>query len=210
MARYKNGVLGQFTGTVGTVVGSQWNGISYMRSRSGKKSGGSSPLQLEQQAKFKTMVQFLMPIKDLLMSSCYTANERKTGYNIALGYNIKRAIAGTYPNFTIDYALVKLSLGWVATLLAAKATANSNGTITVSWQSVATQTNANTADEVVLMVYCPSVQEFIYQPASGTRGSGQASIDAAVLKQHVVHVYAACVDTNGHFSDSVYLGMLTL
>ncbi|HEX3025140.1 MAG TPA: DUF6266 family protein [Chitinophagaceae bacterium] len=51
MGTINKGILGGFSGKVGTVIGATWKGIDYMRSKSSKKPGNFSDAQLEQQAK---------------------------------------------------------------------------------------------------------------------------------------------------------------
>jgi hypothetical protein len=41
MAKFNKGILGGFSGTVGTVVGANWRGMDVMRSR--PKKSGSTP-----------------------------------------------------------------------------------------------------------------------------------------------------------------------
>ena len=50
MGTISKGILGGFSGTVGTVIGGSWKGIDYMRSQPSKRSGNFSQAQLEQQA----------------------------------------------------------------------------------------------------------------------------------------------------------------
>ena len=52
MATFEKGILGGFSGKVGTVIGGNWKGIDYMRSKSSKRSFIPSQKQLEQQLKF--------------------------------------------------------------------------------------------------------------------------------------------------------------
>jgi hypothetical protein len=61
MARLKQGILGPVSGSVGTIVGSSWKDIDYIRSKSTKTKGDSSPLQLDNQHKFSAVINFLRP-----------------------------------------------------------------------------------------------------------------------------------------------------
>jgi hypothetical protein len=53
MARIKQGILGNFRGTVGTVVGASWNGINYMRGRAQSVKNPKTPAQMIQRDFFK-------------------------------------------------------------------------------------------------------------------------------------------------------------
>ena len=70
MGTIKTGILGGFNGTVGTVVGSNWKGISTMRARPKGRKGSFSPAQLQQQARFALMISFLQPLS-ILMNVTY-------------------------------------------------------------------------------------------------------------------------------------------
>jgi Family of unknown function (DUF6266) len=90
MGTIEQGFLGGFNGKLGTAVGSKWKGINVIRSRPPRKRRGQpSESQLEVQAKFTLMTNFLRPLADLL--------------------DHKRAVTGTAPNFTVDYPKVFLS-----------------------------------------------------------------------------------------------------
>lgn len=56
MGTINQGITGGFSGKVGTVVGGNWNGIDYMRSKESGRSDAKSNAQLNQRAKFLTVV----------------------------------------------------------------------------------------------------------------------------------------------------------
>ena len=66
MATFEKGILAGFSGKVGTVIGSNWKGIVYMRSKSNKRKFIPSQKQLEAQLKFAVIAQFLQPMSKLL------------------------------------------------------------------------------------------------------------------------------------------------
>lgn len=63
MGKLQKGILGGFSGTVGTVVGSNWRGKDIIRSR--PKSSGKAPTeaQLLQRLKFKLVIGFVTPLQ---------------------------------------------------------------------------------------------------------------------------------------------------
>ncbi len=58
MAKYIRGILGPVSGGVGTVVGSSWKGITYLKSKPVRSRTGSSLKQDVQRLKFKTVIEF--------------------------------------------------------------------------------------------------------------------------------------------------------
>ena len=66
MGTIKKGILGGFSGKVGTVVGSSWKGISYMRSLPLKVRNPRTLRQLDQRSKFAIALGYLKPLNGLL------------------------------------------------------------------------------------------------------------------------------------------------
>ena len=66
MGSYVKGILGNFTGKVGTVIGSNWKSINYMKSLPGKRKGMPSSDKVEQQLKFALMLRFHEAFQSLL------------------------------------------------------------------------------------------------------------------------------------------------
>jgi hypothetical protein len=103
MAIFEKGILGGFSGKVGTVIGGTWKGIDYMRSKANKRTFVPSQKQLEQQLKFALMMRFLQPISALLEVSFHDLAIRQTGTNAAFAYNYRVAITGTFPDYALNY-----------------------------------------------------------------------------------------------------------
>jgi len=122
MAIITKGILGGFSGTVGTVVGSTWRGIEYMRSRpTFPKDRQFTPAQVDQQLKFGLVTRFTQTIADLLNLTYKHYADRQTGRNSAVSYLLQHAVTGSSPGFQLDYAKVLVSRGplqqWAQALL---------------------------------------------------------------------------------------------
>ena len=92
MGKITKGILGGFNGTVGTVIGGSWKGIEYMRSRPAKRSTNFSQAQLEQQAKFATVINFLNTMVGLIRITYRDFAVKMTTFNNAMSYHIRFAI----------------------------------------------------------------------------------------------------------------------
>lgn len=110
MAIYSNGILGEFRGKVGSVVGSSWNGIPVIRKVPVRKETEYSDLQKQQWAKFRLMTGFLRPLTDLFNQTFKNSAVGMTCYNKAFSEN-SQAITGEYPAISIDYPQIVLSKG---------------------------------------------------------------------------------------------------
>ena len=95
MGTIRKGILGGFTGKVGTVVGSNWKGIAYMRSLPQKVKNPCTPAQLSQRSKFALALTLLQPMTGLLRTSWKLYARRQTPFNAAMSYTVANAISGT-------------------------------------------------------------------------------------------------------------------
>ncbi len=133
MGAISKGILGPFSGTVGTVIGGSWKGISYMRSQpTPKKNRVPSPKQLDQQARFATVVEFLRPMTQLVAVGFKTPLQM-TGFNSAVSFTLKNAVTGSYPAYSIAYDAVLVSRGDLPNATAPTAQAMNTSLIAWDW-----------------------------------------------------------------------------
>ncbi|MBC8005030.1 MAG: hypothetical protein H7X84_06125, partial [Verrucomicrobia bacterium] len=155
MAKILNGILGGFSGKVGTVIGACWKGIDYMRGLATSVTNPNTPAQQEQRAKFSLMVAFLRPLQGFLRLGFRSAAIRMSAFNAAMAYNLKNAVSGVFPAFTIDYDQVLLCRGSLAGALNPSCMAEADNRLTFTWENNSQETNSMVSDQVVLVVYNP-------------------------------------------------------
>jgi hypothetical protein len=208
MGSYVKGILGNFTGKVGTVIGSNWKSINYMKSLPGKRKGMPSSAQVEQQLKFALMLRFHEAFQSLLTLTFANSSKNMTPANYAMGHNIKLAIKGDYPEFSIDYHKVLLSKGKLQPVGGASVEGNGAGKIKFSWIDNSDEYGfSNTDDKAVLIAYCAETNRAVYSLNNGTRSLGTAIMNVSLFGGKDVETWIAFVNEDGtKFSDSVYLG----
>ena len=64
MGKIKQGILGGFNGKVGTVIGSSWNGISYMRGIAQSVKNANTAAQQTQRAFFKEVMDLVVQLSN--------------------------------------------------------------------------------------------------------------------------------------------------
>jgi hypothetical protein len=90
MAKYKQGVLGSFSGKVGAVVGSRWKDVSYIKSLpSGNNSNTEG--QQKQRSRFKATVSFASALMVSIIKPIWNlaASSKLTDYNLFVKTNMK-------------------------------------------------------------------------------------------------------------------------
>ncbi|MGJ1404218.1 DUF6266 family protein [Sphingobacterium siyangense] len=178
MGTIRKGVNGGFSGKAGSVIGAHWKSIDYIRGLSKKSNKPASEAQLIQQARFYTIAKFIMPIAPFVEVGFSQVNsERMTGVNAAIQANMKAAIAGAYPNFALDYAKIKISSGSLQPGGNVYASVNS-GILTMGWSDQAIQMQKGSLDDVVhILLYLPSLDEFLTAPKPPVRGDATIDIE---------------------------------
>lgn len=211
MGTILKGILGGFSGTVGTVVGGNWKGIDYMRSKSTKRSGKSSPAQLEQQAKFGLMIKFLRLFGSLLTTSFKNFANGITGPNAALSYNLLNAITGDYPAFTINYPMILLSHGSLTNASNPVAKAGIAGKVDFTWINNAGKGSADATDNAILVIYEPITKQVVYNINGAIRSLETDLLDVPEFSGAAVETWIAFISANGRsISDSMYTGLVTV
>src|SRR5574344_1743093 len=132
MGTIKQGILGGFSGKVGTVIGGSWKGISYMRSQAQNIKNPRTEAQMEQRSKFALTLSFLKPITSYLRVGYKTYANKQTEFNAAMSYICLNAITGTYPTYALDFSLALVSRGNLTPAAHAAAIAAS-GKVTLLW-----------------------------------------------------------------------------
>lgn len=210
MGRITQGILGGFSGTVGTVIGGNWKGIDYMRSMPNKKAGSSTQAQLEQQAKFALMIKFISSMNGLLMDTFRNYAIKMTGQNSALSYNLKNAITGVYPAYSIDFTKVLVSRGDLPNALAPAAAKSSNN-IAFTWTDNSGTGKAKPTDNTVLVVYCFDLNQTIYTIGTSTRADNGEDFDCSNFAGKKVQTYIGFISAdNKEIANSIYTGEIQL
>jgi len=210
MATFEKGILGGFSGKVGTIIGGNWKGIDYMRSKSAKRTFVPSQKQLEQQLKFGLMMRFLQPMTTLLSISFYDFAIRKTGINSAFSYNYKEAITGDFPDYAIDYSKALVSRGNLPNALGPSVISGAGSILTWSW----TDNNSSTADpndQAILVAYCPELRQAIFTTNGAKRSGHTADLNVLSFKGKQVETYIGFLSADGRNSSvSTFTGEVTV
>lgn len=213
MGKYKKGILGAFSGKVGTVIGSSWKGIEYMRSLPKASTKAPTDLQMIQRAKFGLVSGYFRPVSELLNLGFQSLANGKSGYNVATSDFIANAITGTYPNFEIDYSKVLFSKGTLTGAYSVAALSDDPGSVNVTWTDNSESGTAKATDKMVIVVYNPLKGQFVYNLNSGAvRSAGADTLTMpAEFTGDTVEVWMAFMTPDKKtFSTSIHAGQIVV
>jgi hypothetical protein len=216
MARLNRGPNGPASGKFGSVIGSSWRGIYYIKGLQKKTKKARSPLQIAQQNKFAFAVKFLSQIKSLLDIGFSRINPGgATGYNMAISHTVQNCIKGNDPDFEIDYPSVVFCTKGKLTLPVNIKMDLDGMDLKVTWENVKVNQYSSLGDAVELLIFDP--QSTIFQASTDgiIRNAGELKININKhFQSDILHVYMylirGSVFEKKEWSDSVYLGELKL
>jgi hypothetical protein len=211
MGTIKKGILGGFSGKVGTVVGGSWKGISYMRSLPQHVKNPRTEGQVSQRTKFALVLGLLKPMTAFLRTGWKLYAHRQSPFNAATSYTLANAITGTYPDYAIDPSKVLVSRG--ALIPAANGTAAaSGGSIEFSWDDNSGVGSAKQTDRALIAIVNSAKGEAITDTAGEERTEGAQTVIVPVdWSGDSVEVYLGFIsEDKKEVVNSVYLGSIDI
>lgn len=211
MARITKGILGPVNGKVGTVVGSNWRGIDYIRSKSGPRKGQATLAQLDRQMRFTLMTGFLQSVKGMVQVGFQKAAQKQTALNAALSYNLKNGTSGLYPNIGLQYNMLLLSRGDLPNAQNVGAIAGTTGKVNFVWTNNGSTGKAKDDDIALITVYCPDTLHAIYTVNGPARSAEQAVMDVSQFSGKTVETWIGFMSADGkEIANSLYTGQVTV
>ncbi|SDG34920.1 hypothetical protein SAMN05421827_105240 [Pedobacter terrae] len=211
MATYSKGANGAFSGKVGSVIGSNWRSVDYLRGLPKKSSKPSTEPQLAQRAKFALAAQYLSPIKDVLNTGFKDKQLNKiTGYNAAVKIFLNQAVTGNYPDFQIDFSKVVISKGSLSAMHGLNASLQ-GADLLLNWQSILNRYNAFADDVLTVVIFNATKNMYLVYEEAQRAALTYTAVIGANFSGDVLHVWGFAVnrDATG-VANSQYLGTYTI
>ena len=210
MGKLTNGLFGGFHGKIGNLVGYMLKG-KYVIRTIGKSKKPLTPARLANCEKMKVVNEILKPSIHAIRAGfrLAVAGTDKNEYNEAVSYNKKNALQGEYPNISLDYSKVLMSMGRLP--VAVNPSISQNGIeITFNWEVSASPASEYHTDRTMLVIYFPDIKETCCQLVGAKRIEGKDVI--VIGPEHVdqrMEAYITFIKDNGkQISDSAHAGSL--
>ena len=210
MGKIKQGILGGFNGTVGTVIGASWKGISYMRGKAQSIKNPNTQLQKGQRSKFAIALAFIQQIKAIVDIGYKGLANKQSAFNAAMSHVLKNGITGTAPNYALDYANILVAQGSLAPAKSATAT-SANGKVTFTWSDNSANGEGSANDVALVLLYNEDKEEAIINTDAALREDELFERNTpAAWTGDTVHPYIAFLAEDGaSVSDSIHLASVT-
>ena len=183
MGKIKQGILGGFRGKVGTVVGSYWNGIFYMKAlpQSSKKGRSGSKML---QGYFKELVTLSMSLSKEDLEFIYPRKPKGMTRRNLLVKQLASYAAVVDESKTVDLDSLSTLGNAPTTALPAVAVAVNRDDLQISWEAVTYYRDQHPDDYPVILVANATQQRlFLIGSSVPLRASGKQSF-AVSLKPY--------------------------
>ena len=210
MATYDKGILGPVNGTVGTVVGSSWKGIDYIRSKGGKRGSKSSAKQQAQMAKFSFVGKFIKSMTGLFRVTFKAYADKKTEHNYVFAYTIANALTGAYPAFALNYQRALVAQGSLPNGGNPAAVKDGPGQIKYSWTDNSGNGIAKSDDKAILVAYCEDLNQCEFKVPGADRQAGSDTLAVSLFSGKQVQTWLSFISENGNIATSSFTGVVNV
>ncbi|MBB5437263.1 hypothetical protein HDC92_000931 [Pedobacter sp. AK017] len=208
MGKLFAGPFCDLTGKTGNNVGRWVKGKNIFAIKPHKSSVPPTQLMLDQRFKFGLITSWVSRISKLVKPGFDDYDAGMTPVNACVGYNLKHAITGVSPNFSIDYSKVLYSRGKLDLPNSPEIDITVAAKLDYSWLAVTGDTNAKPTDKVTFMVYNPDKDKFVTLQGAAVRSALAYSLQLpGNFSGDTVEAYFSMASADGKMvSDSVYVG----
>ena len=212
MGNLRNGLFGGFHGRIGNLVGYTLKGKHVIRTI-GKSSKPLTPARKANCEKMKVVNEILKPSIHAIRAGfrLAVAGTDRNEYNEAVSYNKKNAVQGIYPDISLDYTKVLMSMGTLPVAVNPGISQNQEK-ITFTWEISDSPASEYHTDRTMLVIYFPDIKETCCQLVGAKRVEGQDVI--VIGLEHVnerMEAYISFAKDNGKaVSNSIHAGSLNL
>ncbi len=197
MATFKEGINGPFKGKVGSVIGSSWRKIHYMKGMRKVKRNKPKPSEKQavQHRKFTLLNRFFMPIVPVLDIGFHSLTSRATAKNAAFSYNYDHAFVEDGDQVTLNYPALKFSHGSLYTAGAEKASLIGEG-VKVIWNPKTYGVGGAMDDVGHAIAYNVSLNLFLCETALRHEGEVFIPFEEQIRREEM-HVWLFFADGRG-------------
>lgn len=157
-------------------MGASWRGQDIIRSTPKPSSRPPSEKQLLQQNKFKMVISFLQPIKNIQKRYFGSGSGSKSRVNMAVSYIINEAVQVVADTPEMMYAKVLITKGDLAGFQNGAVTPQAAQVLRLTWEDNSIQGNATNTDRANAVCYCEALGTFEIFESLADRSSITADI----------------------------------
>jgi hypothetical protein len=206
------GPFGGFSGKTGPLIGAIARGRSIITSLHTPSNKPPTKKQIDQRLKFGLVTHLLGYISDLIDIGFQDHKASESAMNAAVSYNLKYAVTGVSPDFSLDLPQLSFSRGNLVGPKSLAVEALAGAKVKFTWTaSEVVEKMTNPEDMLMVLVYNSEKKEFITRINAASRSALTYTIQLPVdFTGDEVHAYLAFAGIMGKVSDSTHAGAISI
>jgi hypothetical protein len=210
MGQLISGINGHIRGKIGTVIGSSWKSIPYVKGPYKKRTARVGRGEAGNRSKFSMAHFWLKPLLKFVREGFRGYTETVEGFNAAKSHLLLNAFEGIAPGIRINPALAAVSFGDLPMSNDIAVAKTAAGQLEFTWDPSAVE-GGHPKDQVMMLAY--NVEEAIayYTTIGQFRRDGADVLHLDPMPGRTYHIYCAFTAADrSRQSNSVYLGAMTM
>ena len=205
MGVLKNGPNGGFSGKAGSVIGSRWKEIEYIRGLPKKRHKAPTASETKNRKRFALTQQLLNPLAGFFALGLMNFSGRMTAHNAVMSLN-KNAIRFDGNELHVDYPSLILSYGNLATA-ESPVLSIVDRVISLKWKELSNRYSRRD-DELLFVCYSPELGIALFDVGHTYRDSSKLEmvVPEGFVGQTVEAYMGFCSRDRKRASISIYLG----
>lgn len=212
MAIVQNPITGRTRKKFANAVFAKSYTQNVMRSKALQVSNPNTEDQQKQRSKFAIMVAFSQILLGFISQTMKGLYVNMSAYNAFMKANIKTCFTGVFPNFEIDYSLVKTSVGPLLPFEDPGLAMTAGHIVTLTWDDNTGQGNASSTDKLLCLIYNKDKNSISTSMSIAQRDDATLAVTVpASWVGDDVEVYGSFqTETKDKISNSQYFGTGTI
>ena len=196
MGKINQGILGGFSGKVGTVIGAFWKGHNIMRALPRFHHDANTPEQQKQRNKFSIVGKLISAMSPLLAIGYKQFAVDETAQNVFMRDTLANGFGSSG---AIDYDRIRFAKGAFTNVLSPSATVGTSHTLNITWtDNTGAGLGVTGDDPVLVMAFNPTKNEMVYDVETNIREDESATLThPSGWAGDTVHVYIATKELKG-------------
>jgi len=210
MGQLINGINGHIRGRIGTVIGSSWRGVPYVKGPYKKRTARAGKGEAGNRSKFAEAQYWLKPLLKFVREGFKGYTERVQGFAAAKSQLLLHAFEGDASNRYINPALALLSYGDLPLSGDIAVSKIAPGQLEFSWDPAAVE-GGHAKDQVMMLAYDIEHAKAYFTTIGQFRSAGADILHTDPTPGKTWHLYCAFTAADrSRQSNSVYLGAITM
>ena len=211
MGRLVNGINGPIVGKVGTVIGSSYKGVPYLKGPYKSRTPKISDTEKGNRSRFSMAQSWLKPLLEFVRVGFKGYGPVVEGFIAAKSHLMKNAMEGTGAGSIINPAKVKVSFGELPLPDNIAVKLIEGNKLEFMWDAKSIPHRFAAHDQVMLLAYDIKNKKAEWTTTGQFRNVGRDILELPEEKGRTYHVYLAFVAHDRSCqSGSVYLGEVTV